>query len=143
MFTTPCNQDIVRSGHPRRPQVVGEVCTSLSDRGLIVNYLCTEGDPGYNEYHRRFFTEWHARFQLGQLTNVIEYALQQPKLPVPDFLHLWKVFCNRVKNHSVTFSLDDCTDFAISADSLKAFLKLGAALPDRSCIGKMRDSDAL
>jgi hypothetical protein len=78
-------------------KVVDEVSTCLSDRGLLVKYLYTDGNTGYNNYHRRFFTEWYARFQRGKLTDVIEYASQHMKLPVLDFLHLWKVFCNPVK----------------------------------------------
>jgi hypothetical protein len=138
MFTTACIK--TKSGQSTQGvrKVVDEVCTHLGDCGLIVKYRCMDGDPGYNEYHRRFFIEWDSRFQRGQLADVIGDASQQPKFTVPDFLSLWMVFCNRVKNHRVTLSPDDCTDFAISADSLETLLKLGAARSDRSSIGRMK-----
>jgi hypothetical protein len=36
---------------------VDEICTRLTNRGLVVKYLCTDGDPGYNEYHKAFLAE--------------------------------------------------------------------------------------
>jgi hypothetical protein len=124
-------------------KVVDEVCTRLANRGLIVKYLCTDGDAGYNDYHREFFAEWYMRFLDGGLSAALDYASAHTKLPVGDFLHLWKLFCNRVKNHPVTMSPEFRVDFTITANSLDTILNLGAALRDRSSIGKMRDSYAL
>jgi hypothetical protein len=121
-------------------KIVDDVCERLSNRGLIVKYLCTDGDAGYNEYHRQFFAEWYPRFLDGGLPAVIAYISQHTKLPLGDFLHLWKLFCNRVKNHSVTLSPESLANFALSAESLETLLKLGDTLRDRSSIGKMRDS---
>jgi hypothetical protein len=123
--------------------VVDEVCIRLRSRGLIVKYLCTDGDPGYNKYHTTFFAEWYTRFLDGGLSSALDHASQNTILPAGDFLHLWKLFCNRVKNHTVTLSPDSNVLFNLSADSLEALLKLGVALQDRSSIGKMRDSYAL
>jgi hypothetical protein len=63
-------------------------------------------------------------------------------IPVGDFLHLWKNYCSRVKNHPVTLSPDSIHN-AVNGDDLESLLKLGAALQDKSSIGKMRDSYAL
>jgi hypothetical protein len=120
-------------------KVMGEVCTRLSNWGLVVKYICTDGGPGYNKYHRRFFSEWSA----WAINGCYRVCFTAAETPCPRFSPLWKVFCNRVKNHSVTLSPDDGTDLAIGADSLETLLKLGTALQDRSSIGKMRHSSAL
>jgi hypothetical protein len=118
--------------------VVDRVCASLTRWGLVVKYLCSDGDPGYDAYHRKFFAEWYPRFLEGGLEAALEYASQQTKLPVGDFPHLWKVFCNKIKNHNVTLSpylLDPCS---LSVNSLESTLNLGAALKDRQEAGLLR-----
>jgi hypothetical protein len=46
-----------RQATPDLRKVVDEVCARLSQRGLVVKYLCTHGNPGYSEYHKKIFTE--------------------------------------------------------------------------------------
>jgi hypothetical protein len=121
-------------------KVVDEVCERLTNRGLVVKYLCSDGDAGYNDYHRKFFEEWYVQYLNGGLEEALAYARTHTKLPVGDFLHLWKLFCNRVKNHDVTLTPDTPGPFSLSGDTLEMILNLGAALRDRSSIGKMRDS---
>jgi hypothetical protein len=104
---------------------------------------CTGGDPGYNEYHEEFFAEWFSRFLEGGLPAALEWAYQQKKFSDGDFLHLFKLFCNRVKKHTVTRSPECLSSVSLSADTLETILKFGAALSDCSSIRKMRDSYAL
>jgi hypothetical protein len=63
-------------------------------------------------------------------------------IPVSDYLHLWKCYCNKIKNHPVTLRPDSFKR-AIDCDTLNAILALGPALLDKSPIGRMRDSYAL
>jgi hypothetical protein len=77
------------------------------------------------------------------LEAALEYVSQQTKLPVGDFFHLWRVFCNKIKNHNGTLIQDLPDPCSLSVDSLKSTLNFGAVLKDRSAIDKMRDSYAL
>jgi hypothetical protein len=80
----PLHVIAARSGNAMKEvqTLVDEVCTRLTNRGLVVKYPCSDGDAGYNEYHRGFFAEWYPSFLDGGLSSV---------------LHLWKLFCRRVK----------------------------------------------
>jgi hypothetical protein len=42
---------------PRVRQAVDAVCAGLSHRRFVVKHVCTDGDPGYNESHKKFFVE--------------------------------------------------------------------------------------
>jgi hypothetical protein len=113
-------------------QAVDAVCAGLSHQGFVVKHVCTDGDPGYNESDKKFFVERYSVFIGRGLPSALEYASQQTKLPVGDFLHMSKSFCNRVKNHTVTLCPDSLHNFSFNADILETILNLGAALPDRS-----------
>jgi hypothetical protein len=63
-------------------------------------------------------------------------------IPVSDYLHLWKNYLNKIKNHPVTMS-PDSFDAVLDAENLEFILQLGPALLDKSLAGRMRDSYAL
>jgi hypothetical protein len=63
-------------------------------------------------------------------------------IPVADFLHLLKNFCNKVKNHPVTIC-PELPDDIITCEDLESLLNMGNALSDKSSIGRMQDSSAL
>jgi hypothetical protein len=119
------------------------VCAGLSHRGFVAKDVCIDGDPGYNEWHNKFFVKWYPIFMERRLPAALEDMSQQTKLPVRDFLHMWKRFGNRVKNQTVALCQDSLHNFPLRADALETILKLGAALRDTSSIRKIRDSDAL
>jgi hypothetical protein len=60
-------------------------------------------------------------------------------IPASDYLHLWKCYSNKIKNHPVTLR-PDSSERAIDCDTLNTILALGPALLDKSPIGRMRDS---
>jgi hypothetical protein len=59
-----------------------------------------------------------------------------------DFLHLWKNFCNKVKNHPVVRS-PDSHESSVTCEELESLLSLGQPLRDKSPAGRMRDCYAL
>jgi hypothetical protein len=63
-------------------------------------------------------------------------------IPVSDFLHLLKNFCNKVKNHPVTIC-PELPDDIITCENHESLLNFGNGLSDKSTIGRMRDSYAL
>jgi hypothetical protein len=117
-------------------------CKALADHGLVVKYICADGDTGHNQSHKTFFSEWYPLFLDGGLQAALSYVLGRDKFPVGDCLHLWKTFCNKLKNHLVVLS-PDCLETCCSVDDLESLLKLGAPLSDKSSVGRMRDSYAL
>jgi hypothetical protein len=133
----------LRQVTPTVRQSVDAVCAGCSPRGFVVKHVCTDGDPRYSESHNESCAEWYPLFIEGGLPATLEYVSSQTKLRVGDFLHMWKCFCNRVKNHTVILCPDSLHNYFLSADTLETILKLDAALWDRSSIGKMGDSCAL
>jgi hypothetical protein len=123
-------------------KVLNCVCTNLAERGLPVRYVCSDGDPGYNTRHAEFFDKWFPDFLVGGLEAALRRISQEFNIPVSDFLHIWKLFLARMKNHPVTLS-PDSLDHLVTGDGLEEFLHLGNALKDKSSIGKMRDAYAL
>jgi hypothetical protein len=82
-------------------------------------------------------------FEKGDCRRLWNILLNSQDCPSAISFTLWKLFCNRVKNHDATFSPDSLGAFSLSADGLQTLLKLGDTLRDRFSIGKTRDSDAL
>jgi hypothetical protein len=126
----------------RVQQAIEKVYQGLTNRGLKVRFFCSDGDGGYNYKHREFFSRWITAYIHQGLEPALAIIRSMPMIPVGDFLHLWKNYCSRVKNHPVTLSPDSVQN-AVNGDDLESLLKLGAALQDKSSIGKMRDSYAL
>jgi hypothetical protein len=123
-------------------QAIAKVYQGLTDHGLKVRFFCSDGDGGYNHKRREFFSRWIDVYLHQGLGPALAIIRSMPMIPIGDFLHLWKNYCNRVKNHPVTLSPDSVQN-AVNGDDLESLLKLGAALQDKSLIGKMRDSYAL
>jgi phenylpyruvate tautomerase PptA (4-oxalocrotonate tautomerase family) len=38
--------------------VIDQVCQAFTDRDLVVEYFCSDGDPGYHDSHEQFFASW-------------------------------------------------------------------------------------
>jgi hypothetical protein len=121
---------------------IDTVCNNLAERGVNVKYVCSDGDPGYNTRHAIFFDKWFPEFCAKGLKAALECVVLEKKIPVSDFLHLWKQFLARVKNHPLTLS-PDSLDHLLTGEGFEEMLRLGPALRDKSSIGKMRDSYAL
>jgi hypothetical protein len=82
-------------------------------------------------------------FSEGGLVAAVDHISTQKRFPLADFLLIWKLFCNRVKNHCVTSSPQSLEHFSMTGEELSKFLNLGNILTDRYSIGKMRDGYAL
>jgi hypothetical protein len=128
----------------RVQNAIDKLYQCLTDRGLKVKFFCSDGDGGYNYKHKDFFAGWIDVFFRQGLDAALALALARstPMIPVGDFLHLWKNYCSRVKNHPVTL-MPDSVHNVVNSDDLESVLKLGVALQDKSSIGKMRDWYAL
>jgi hypothetical protein len=112
-----------------------QVCQALTDRGLVVKYFCSDGDPGYHDRHKQFFASWIDIFLDDGLEAALNHARGIPMIPVGDFLHLWKNYCNRVKSHPVTLS-PDSVEGAVKGEDLEAPLGLGGLLQTNRQSGK-------
>jgi hypothetical protein len=44
---------------------LNHICEMLSERGLRVKYVCSDGDQGYNKRHKVFFKKWHPELLSG------------------------------------------------------------------------------
>jgi hypothetical protein len=126
-------------------KAVSAVCEALSRHGIVVKYKSADGDKGHNEAHAEFFHEWYPLFEAGGdqgLKAAIDYVAKATNVPVGDPLHMWKNWCNKVKNHPVVLCPDSLAN-AVRCEDLQALLRLGKVLTDRSPTGKMRDAYAL
>jgi hypothetical protein len=121
---------------------IDNVCSGLEDRGFNVKYVCSDGDAGYNTRHAEFFDKWFPEFYANGLPNALRHIAGETKIPVSDFLHLWKLWLARVKNHPLTLS-PDSLDHLLTSERFEEILKLRSALKDKTSIGKMRDAYAL
>jgi hypothetical protein len=124
---------------------VDAVCSALVAKGIVPKYVCSDGDACFNARHHAFFRKWYLAFLRNGdrgLEAALEIARRETKIPVGDFLHMWKNFCNKVKNHPVTLC-PESTDDLITCEDLRSMLDLGSVLTDKTSIGKMRDSYAL
>jgi hypothetical protein len=121
---------------------VTSVCDALFSHGLIVKYQCADGDKGHNAAHADFFNQWYSMWENQGLAVALRFVSETNGIPVGDFLHLWKNYCNKVKNHPVVVCPDSLANM-VPCDALQALLGLGRVLTDETPTGKMRDADAL
>jgi hypothetical protein len=122
--------------------VIEFTCDPLRHHHLVPKYICSDGNQGYNERHRLFFMKWYPIYLEHGLQTAVAHASDVEMIPVSNYLHLWKCYYNKIKNHSVTLR-PDSSERAIDCDTLNAILALGPDLLDKSPIGQMRDSYAL
>jgi hypothetical protein len=123
-------------------KAIDTVCMQLGQRGVNVKYVCSDGDAGYNTRHAAFFDKWFPEFCVSGLEKALLAISGENMIPVSDFLHLWKLFLARVKNHPLALS-PDSFDHWLTGDRFEEMLQLGSALRDKSVLGKMRDCYAL
>jgi hypothetical protein len=135
-------QHVSGQATPDIRQAVTTVCDVLSAAGLIVKYKCADGDKGHNKAHEEFFNQWYALLKSDGLQAVIDFVCNATNIPVSDFLHLLKNFCNKIKNHAVVLSPDSLANI-VTCEELQNILELGRVLTDKSSTAKMRDSYAL
>jgi hypothetical protein len=121
---------------------MNQVCEALTSHGLVLKFFCSDGGPGYHDRDTKFFASWIDIFLENGLEAAVDYARGVEQVPVGDFLHLWKTYCSRVKNHLVTLT-PDSVENAVKGEDLEALLGLGEALTDKSSVGKTRDSYVL
>jgi hypothetical protein len=120
-------------------EILREICEALGSHRLIVKYKCADGDRGHNEAHVDFFDRWYSIWENQGLEAALGFVSQAMYVPVGDFLHLWKNFCNKVKNHPVVISPDSLAQM-VTNEGLQSLLGLGRVLTDKTATGRMRDS---
>jgi hypothetical protein len=119
--------------------IIDTVIASLTEHGYLVKYVCSDGHNYYNPRDRAFFQSCHPSSLEKGLDEAVRLCRGATEIPISDYLHLWKSFCSKVKNHPVSLtpdSLDNCIDSSL----LEEMLRLGPPLTNRSSVGKMRDS---
>jgi hypothetical protein len=132
--------------HPKKWMALhvfrGQSGHALKGAGVVVRYVCSDGDSGSNKQHNKFFKEWHSARLSHRLPSALDIVDLTRKIPVSDFLYLWKNFCNKVKNHPVAIS-PEIPDDVLTCQNRESLLNFGNALSDKSSIGPMHDSYAL
>jgi hypothetical protein len=80
-----------QSGHAGDPiqYFLDSICQGLKDAGVVVRYVCSDGDFGYSERHYKFFKEWHSALLTHGLLGALDILDRTDKIPVSDFVHLW------------------------------------------------------
>jgi hypothetical protein len=114
---------------------IDSICQSLTHHGIVPKYICTDGDAGYNGRHQEFFAAWYPIFLERGLEGALRFVDEAKMLPVTDYLHLWKNFCNKIKNHPVALR-PDSLDSAVDGYYLESKLSLGPAVLDKSAVGR-------
>jgi hypothetical protein len=105
-------------------EVADRICNYLIFLGLAPSILCPSRDRCYNQRHLSFFHKWHSLFVEKRVAATLEHISNDAMISVGVFLHLWKLDCNKVKNHLRTLS-PDSIDLMITVDDLQAILELG------------------
>jgi hypothetical protein len=77
-------------------------------------------------------------FLEGGSVAALDHMSIWKRRPVGDFLHIWKLLCNRVKHHCVTLGPDSREQFSLTEADLNNLLNLGNIFTDKSSISKMR-----
>jgi hypothetical protein len=109
---------------------------------LKVKSICADGDRCHHPTHVEFFQHWHPVLIEEGLERTIDSIHDDVLIPVGDFLHIWKCYCNKVKNHRVAFT-PDSPENSVDGQQLQDLRHLGNALRDQPPLGRMRDSYAL
>jgi hypothetical protein len=99
--------------------VIETACDALSRHGVNLKYVCADGDPGYNQPHSRFFLEWYPVLIESGLAAVLGFLSEAKIIPVSDYLHLWKNYLNKIRNHPVTMS-PDSFEAVLNAENLES-----------------------
>jgi hypothetical protein len=129
------------TGDPIR-YFLDSICQELKAAGVVVRCVCSDGDSGDNKRHDTFVKEWHSARLTHGLPGALDSIDRTDKISVPDFLHLWKNFSNKVKNHPVAICREMPVD-VLPCQDRESLLNLGNPLSDKSSIGRMCDSYAL
>jgi hypothetical protein len=102
--------------------VIETVCDSLFRHGVNIKYVCADGDPGYNQRHSHFFLEWNPILIESNLAAVLGFLSEAKMIPVSDYLHLWKNYLNKIKNHPAIMS-PDSFEAVLGAENLESILQ--------------------
>jgi hypothetical protein len=129
------------SGRATNPvqDALQKVSGSMTAHGLIVRYVCADGDYCYHRRHFEYFQRWYAILIENGLQFTLNTLEHDIEIPVGDYLHIWKVYCKKLKNHPVTL-IPSSAESSFNVEDLETLLHLGPALSDKSTIGRMRDS---
>ena len=121
--------------------ITRSIIKAANDKGLRVLCRATDGDPGVSTEHQKFYDKHiagrSAHFNT-LITDIHEWLVENPAswIPISDPLHIFKNVRARLLKHGIRIY-----PWAPSVDigEMRASLKLGAVLDDRSQLGKMRD----
>ena len=118
-------------------QRIRELKQILNDEKLVVRFVATDGDRGYDSLHVKMFNKWHNTYYTKGLDRVMEILPDVDNRIVGDLLHLLKNARSKLLKGNVSVFGDG--SFAFSAKDLEHYLHLGAALTDYTSKGRMRD----
>jgi hypothetical protein len=124
-----------------------EVLHSLSNSGIQVLFVATDGDPGYQKFHDEQFTIWESVFREFGFEKACEEVLkirssQGKSFFITDFLHLVKTIRNRLLKYILAFLCGDL-EFTALWTVIDEYFHLGPVFSDDTGVGKMRDAYAI
>jgi hypothetical protein len=109
------------SGRATAPvqEALERVTRSMTNHGLTVKYMCADADSCDNRRHLGYFQQWYPiLIEIGFSSTLFALA-DDVRIPGGDCLHIWKTYCNKVKNHPVTLLLGSAEP-AIRVDDLQS-----------------------
>jgi hypothetical protein len=78
-------------------RVIEFTCDTLRHHHLVLKYICSDGDQGYNERHRLFFMKWYPIYLEDRLQAAVDHASGAEMIPVSDYSICGNVIAIRSK----------------------------------------------
>lgn len=112
--------------------IIEKILKILKDKKIYVDFISTDGDHKYDQFHSEFFQIIFNLFKSNMTFKQIVEHISKSKvihIPISDFLHLLKILrCNLVKYGIVT---DNKNSIAVTKESLIKY-EMGKSLFDLS-----------
>jgi hypothetical protein len=96
-----------------------DVARSVTEHGFMVKYLCADGDSCHYRRRLEYFHPSHSILIESGLVSTFVALADDVRIRVGDGLHIWKTYCNKIKNHAITL-IPGSADAAIRADDLES-----------------------
>ena len=119
-------------------KMLTKIVNILKVNYINVIFIASDGDTGYNIYHKISFDKWINSYNnqsIEEAVNVVKNSIH----PIGDFLHLLKNARSRLLSFKIKI-FPDPNSSSIEVKKLLETLNLKKVFSDKSQLGKMRDS---